>query len=107
MPEAVVPRNTKGTALSNLTNKGNQVLTLNDDPKPTHQGLDVQRSCTQSATQQERDVIDQTDLETDVEPVLGWKSSQTSLGKTRLWDKVPGYSVRKGEDLVRLEIPHI
>jgi hypothetical protein len=40
----------------------------------------------QSATQQERSVIDQIDLETDkadVEPILDWKSSRTSPEKTR------------------------
>jgi len=40
----------------------------------TSRALDAQRGCTQPATQQERIVIDQIDLETDkadVEPVLG------------------------------------
>ena len=48
----------------------------------TSMALNVQ----EVATQQERDVIDQTNLktdETDVEPVLGQKSSRTSPEKTR------------------------
>jgi hypothetical protein len=60
---------------------------IEDDPKPTHQqGLGCPRDCTQRATQQERGVLDQTNLETDetdVEPILDQKSSRTTPGKTR------------------------
>ena len=63
------------------------VLTLRMIPNQhTSRALDAQRGCTQPATQQEHGVIDQTNLkidETDVELVLGRKSSRTSPGKTR------------------------
>ena len=56
------------------------MLTLRMTPNQhTSRALDAQRGCTQPATQQERGVIDQTNLktdETDVEPVLGWKAPE-------------------------------
>ena len=47
----------------------------------TSRALDVRRGYTQPATQQERGVIDQTNLKTDVEPVLGWKAPELLLGR--------------------------
>ena len=50
----------------------------------TSRALDTQKGCTQPATQQERDIIDQTNLktdETDVEPVLGWKAPELLPGR--------------------------
>ena len=62
------------------------MLTLRMTPNQhTSRALDAQRGCTQPTMQQERGVIDQTNLktdETDVESFLGRKSSRTSLGKT-------------------------
>ena len=61
------------------------MLTLRMTPNQhTSRALDAQRGCTQPATQQERSVIDQTNLktdETDVEPVLGWKAPELLLGR--------------------------
>ena len=61
------------------------LLTLKMTPNQhTNRAFDAQRGCTQPATQQEHGVIDQTNLktdETDVEHVLGRKSSRTSPGR--------------------------